>query len=1009
MMALWRGPLGLLVLVCFSSTSFAQTAPDELPEPAVPPAPAPAPEPAPAPAPPPAPEANLDAQLEALAAEEETAGEVIYVTGSRIHTNLDNTEPVVNVTSEDIARSGLTSVGDLLQKLPTSGGALNSKFNSSGNAGFPPDGGGVGAGAAEADLRYLGSKRVLVLVDGMRWVNGSSASGVPSAIDLNTIPAAIIDRIEILEDGASAVYGSDAISGVINIITKRNVEGVFAKTYVGGYHQRDGITQEYNVTAGNRTDRMNVVIGASYVNQAEVSSGDRAISRFPVPGIGACTSGCSSGTPKGRFKFKDPNTGKDVDVTLNDGLAGHPVYDPNNPNSAGDFNAFDTEDRFNFAPYNLVQTPSRRTGVYSFVNYKLAPKVSVYGRALFNNRRSVNQAAPEPLFVGPESGNGGRLDHVSIDATNPYNPFGFTLDATTNPYFVGRRPIEAGPRHFSQNVNTWFFGSGLNGSFEVGRPTFYWDANVSYSINRADQVKTGGFNSARLQRALGPVDACNAEPGCVPFNIFGGAGTITPEMLEYVTFVQKDLSEQRMTDVTANLSADLLTLPGGNLGVAIGVEHRRHQGFFEPDSVVVAGESADVPANPTSGKFDVTEAYGEIRVPLLKELPGANLLDVSGAVRHSDYSTFGSEQTWKASTRWRPVRDLLFRGSYSQGFRAPGIGELFGSEARFDQTLIDPCSDMLGLKGGQPAPQAVVDNCIALGVPADGSYAQLNPQISVTTGGNRRLRPETSKNYATSMVYSPSWLKNRSWIDGFNVELGYYRVKLEGAISAVDAQVQLDSCVQTMDPVMCAGIARTGAGSINGFANQLTNIGGIQTDGLDLNLSYQTPKSAAGQFRLSSFSSFLLEYSEKIPAAVGFQTVKREGTEVGDPQRAFPRFKSSLVLDWMRDHFRASVTARYIHAITEPCRDLGEYGVCSNPNMTDDSLSTNRLDPTVYTDAQVGFQTKLFDNDFDLTIGVNNFTNQDPPICYSCPLNGFDATTYDTPGVFGYVNAGYRL
>ena len=233
---------------------------------------------------------DVDVDPEVL---EEEAGEVIVLTGSRIRTDpLDAPAPVLQLDAQEIERTGLTSVGDLLQRLPVSGGALNTKFNSSGNFGFPPDGGGIGAGSAQADLRYLGSKRVLILVDGVRWVNGSSGSGVPSATDLNTIPVGIIERIEVLSDGASPIYGSDAIGGVINIITKKNWSGAQANAYMGGFHQGDGFTQQYDVTWGQKSDRMQMVTSAYYTEQRRIAARDRTISSYPVANFTECTPSC---------------------------------------------------------------------------------------------------------------------------------------------------------------------------------------------------------------------------------------------------------------------------------------------------------------------------------------------------------------------------------------------------------------------------------------------------------------------------------------------------------------------------------------------------------------------------------------------------------------------------------------------------------------------------------------------------------------------------------------------
>jgi len=942
---------------------------------------------------------------------------VIVVTGSRIRTDpLEKQAPVLQLGREELDRTGLTSVGDILQQLPVSGGAINAKFNSSGNFGFPPDGGGIGAGAIEADLRYLGSKRVLVLVDGVRWVNGSSASGVSAATDLNTIPLSVIERIEVLEDGASPIYGSDAIAGVINIITRKDFDGVAATSYTGGYNHGDGFTQKYDVSWGATSGKMSIVVGASFLDQQDVRSADRELSDSPLPGLDNCQGGCSSATPQGRVVFNDPATGEARDLTLNTGVDGV-------PNAATDYHDFANEDRFNFAPYNLVLTPSRRLGAFSSVGYKLASHVSFNGKAAFTNRQSVNQAAPEPLFVGPEGGNGNRMDRIAIDATNPYNPFGFTFDPATNPFVVTRRPIESGPRRFEQTVNTFYAAGGLNGNVGSGDQRFFWDATVAYGVNRADQLRNHSVNSAKLEQALGPayqddtgVWRCgtatnHGDPDCVPFNIFGGqggngAGTITQEMLDYVTFVQHDISQQTLVDVVGNVSAEIVKLPGGPLGIAAGVEHRRLSGFFEPDPIVAAGDGADVPAQPTSGDYWVNEAYAEVRAPILARLPALELLDLNGAVRVSDYSILDPEVTCKVGARWKPHKDVVLRGSWGRGFRAPSIGELYGSESRYDAALVDPCSDF----NRPEVTQAVRDRCVALGVPADGTYEQLNPQISVATGGNLALKPETSDSINISVAYSPWFLKDRPWADSLDFEAAYWDISLDGAIAPLDAQLQLDRCVVGGDDTLCQGILRTPQGSISAFGNELQNLGGIETRGLDIALTYRTPGSAAGRFRVNWLTSYLIDYWEKIPTAQGFETIKREGTVAGEPERAYPRWKSSLVVDWFRDQVGATVTTRYIRKVVEQCRDLQEFpGTCSDPNPDDDTKSKNTLDTTVYNDVQLTWMPPYFDSALNITAGVNNVFNVEPPACYSCVLNGFNASTYDVPGIFGYLSASYRM
>ena len=946
---------------------------------------------------------SSDANAQQDTSADDTLEEVV-VTGSRIRRNpLDEASPVLQISKEDINRSGLTSIGDYLQRLSSSGGALNTRFNSSGNFGFPPDGGGIGAGAAQMDLRFLGAKRTLILVDGVRWVNGSSASGVSSATDLNTIPVGIIERIEVLEDGASSIYGSDAISGVVNIITKKDFDGLEISAYTGGYDEGDGQTQEYNISLGSAGERTSVFLNVGFSDQDEVLARDRAQSSTPIPFV-TTGQGGSSGTPQGRFFLTDPNTGMGVDCTINDGVTGIPFYNPADPCGGGDdFHPFTTADRFNFSQFNLVLTPSQRTNVYAQATHKVTENVSVYVKALFNNRQSKNQAAPEPLFIGPEAGNGNLLDTISVDVTNPFNPFGFTVDSSTNAYFFGRRPLEGGPRIFEQNVDTYYVGAGFTGDFEMGPGRYYWDINLITSQNRADQIKRGGYNSRRLQQALGPLADCQAP--CVPFNFFGGqgsgSGTITQEMLDWVGFVQKDVSEQELSLVSANITGDLFEMPAGMLQFAAGFEHREQDGFFQPDAVVVAGETAGVPSSPTAGQFDVDEFFVELNIPLLSDVAFADTLDLSIAARTSDYSTFGNETTSKFGIKWRPADNFLVRASVAEGLRAPGIGELFGSAARFDQTLNDPCSDFNGtIPGNTPADQQTINNCITLGVPSDGSYVQFNPQISVTTGGNPALQPEEADSVMVGFVYDANWAESVGWIEALQAEFTYYSHEVDGAIQALDAEVQLAGCVATLDPGLCSGITRTSGGVINNFSNQLTNIGGIETSGYDVTLRYSSPETSYGQWQINWMTTVLDEYVQIVPTSTGFVDVALEGTETGDPEQAYPELKSSVTAELLNDRWSVAGTLRYIDAVTEDCTGLGGLGLCS-----DEANESNEIDSTFYLDLQGNWRPAALSDQLLLTFGINNVTNEDPPPCFSCALNGFDATTYDIPGVFWYARA----
>lgn len=912
----------------------------------------------------------------AAPAAQEGSTKDIVVTGSRIRRDpLAQDSPITFVDKADMEKTGVNSVSEVLQRLPSVGGGLNAKFNTSGNNGNPPDGAGVGAGSAEIDLRHLGSKRTLVLVDGMRFVNGASASGVPGSVDLNSIPENMIERVEVLQDGASAIYGSDAIAGVVNVISKQSQDGFQASVRLGVQDEGDGLTQNYQLSWGNGHDRSTqVVAGVSYVKNGSVFAADRAISAFPSPYGTSCTQGgCSSGTPLARvivFGALTPGNPDGADITLRAPvLTGKPVYNPADPTDpASSYKAFTSADRFNFAPYNYLLTPLSRLGGFINVRQEIDPDTHLTVKVVANRRRSKNQAAPLPLFVGPDAGNGNLLDTISIDATNPYNPFGATLDSS-NFAFIGRRLVEAGPRRYDQKVNTYYGSATLDGKFNTGSSEWYWDVNAFWGNNKAKQNFTGNVNAQKLAIALGPVATCAATAGCVPFNIFGGEGSINQSMLDYVTYVEHNSSEQKLWGTSANVSGKLFALPGGDLGIAAGAEYRKLSGRFDPDPITAAGFSSDIPSQPTKGGYNVKEVYGEIDAPVLK------VLDLTAAARYSSYSTSGGKLTWKIGANLTPIPDVKLRASYGTGFRAPTIGELFGSKTRFDAQLTDPCSASANPTG------AVLANCQAAGVPP--GYQQNNPQISVVTGGNPALKAETSKGLVLGAVYSPAALNNR-----ISLEVNYYNIKVNGAISQVDANTILQNCYVAGDPIACAAVPRTASGQITQIQGVLQNIGGIRTSGFDVNFAARTGKNSWGQLAFTANHSFLSKYDELVPTAAGTVTIKRRGTEVGSPYNGFPKLKIVDTLDWNLNDVGLTVIGRYIGSMVES--------------------DGHKIDSRTLFDAQARWNPN-FMKDLGVAVGVNNIFKKANPVCTTCGIPNYDPNFYDIPGRYFYGRISVKM
>jgi iron complex outermembrane receptor protein len=910
----------------------------------------------------------------------------IVITGSRIRRNpLDLDAPRVFVDQADIQKTGLSAINDVLQRLPSSGGGVNSKFNNSGNLGNPPNGGGVGAGSAQIDLRYLDPIRTLVLVDGLRFVNGSAASGIPGTVDLNSIPESMIDRVEVLQDGASTIYGSDAIAGVVNIITKTNQKGFAASAQVGAYLDHDdGWTQNYQLSWGNGTGPTQIVVGGNYIKANGVLSGDRAISAFPNPYGTSCTEGgCSSFPLTGRFggPIFGRSTSADGTWTLAQPNTTRPTFPAN-------FKAFTAADRFNFAPFNYIEIPLKRYGLFGNLVQELAGDTHLRIKAVWNRRDSINQAAPIPLGIGPSVGNGNSLDTLTLSASNPFNPFGVDLipndgRAGGNYNQIQRRVIEAGPRHFAQRVNTYYGSATLDG--RIG-PEWYWDVNGIWGRNKAKQTMTGNIRADNVAQALGPIANCTAP--CVPLDLFGTPGSITPAMLGFIGFTQHDKSEQKIWGGSANISGKWFDVGGDNLGVAGGVEYRRLKGSFTPDPIVQAGLSADIPARAAFGGYKVAEVYGEFDAPFIKNRPGAELLELEGSVRYSHYkkdpgrsgvsATF-EHTVFKANMNWQPVHALRFRASWAQGFRAPTIGELEGDRSRFDSTIDDPCSRQSAQARNYLNDATVRANCTAQGVPAGGATTAPSDQLSVVTSGNPLLQPETSESLVVGGVVNP--------LRGFTVEMNWYNIKIKSAIQAQGAPT-LYRCVYTNDPLACSNISRSfGTGDVTQIAATLQNIAAIRTSGIDLNLAYRRQLAGMGDIGLTWNNTFLHKYDVTIPTSGSNIVEHRAGEELGSPSQGFPRWKSIGTIDWNGFGFGATLTGRYVSKLRE---------ILNNESP---------LKSRFYTDAQLRWTPKFNFalHDIQLAIGANNLFNVKTPGCVSCDTNNMDPTTYDTPGRYYYA------
>jgi len=944
---------------------------------------------------------------------EETIEEIL-VTGSRVRQNpLEARDPVQIFSYEDIKESGEISIGEFLQRLPAHGSAINRTNNASGNLGNPADGGGVGQGSVEMDLRYLAPKRTLILVDGRRWVRNASGSGVGGSVDLHTIPTHAIESVEVLLDGASAIYGSDAIGGVVNIITRSDYDsGLQASAYYGLFEQGDGESLDIDMSFGVSGDRGRALFALSHSDQKVVWADAREISEYAIPYF---PWGLSSANAQGVLSFTN-ELGNRFYGTLNTGVpntgrsnGGLPDYDPADV-YGGDFHRLGFADRYNWMPDNHGLTPNQRTNLFVKSEYDISDQIN--GRVLiaFTNRQSASQAAPEPLFMGPSAGSSDYLRQMIIPADHEYNPFNVQLGGVSSGgkhFFMGRRPMEVGGRKFEQNVNTWHVSGGLDGSFDVSGNTWYWDVTTSFFQSTATQRKLGGFNGMNLALGMGDAAKCAAVEGCVPINLWGGqTNPMTQEMIDFITYEQNDMSQQEMLDFSANISGQLFELPAGTVGVAAGMEWREENGFFRPDSFVTAKQTAVGPRHRSQGGFDVLEYYGEIVVPVVDRL------DINGAVRVSNFNLYESHSVFKVGARFMPVDTLAIRASFSEGYRAPNIGELYNVPFETPLAINDPCSGSIG--------GVILANCQALGVPP--GFESMNTQPPVLTGGSMDLRPEESENFTAGFTWDALsfFAAEGSLLERFVTEVNYYDIDVSHAVQSPIVADIVNQCVNTADPFFCAPIKRGSDGEIMQIDAVLRNFAGVQTRGLDVSLSVETQDFSFGKFSFDWTANFMFEYTERdYGPTAELITTSREGWEIGEAGRGFPELKSSFTARWEREILSVGVTSTFIQAMTEPCAGLTSsyawdarvLALCSGakPFVYGGDLGTNAIDSRLYFDVFASLRPRdWMDSAIEITVGVQNILDEDPPVCRSCRMLGWDGTLYRFPGIFTYARVTYR-
>ncbi|KGM54467.1 TonB-dependent receptor [Lysobacter arseniciresistens ZS79] len=891
----------------------------------------------------------------------------IEVTGSRIRqVDLETAQPVLMISREDIEGQGFNTVADILQNISAAGSPAISRSDalSSGEA----------VGGAYIDLRNLGAERTLVLVNGKRL--GITTSGLQ---DISTIPSSIVERIEVLKDGASSIYGSDAMAGVINIITRRNFDGAEVNAYFGQYGEGDGTKQNYDFVTGFAGDRGSVTISGEYHNEDAVWAKDRYFSADSYPGFP---------------QYSNSVVGKWGNFNINSGLVGadgKPLkaewYAADRDGDAlglDDFHPQTGADTSNAADQMHLITPLERRSLFASADWNITDDIRFVADMAYSDRSSNRQIAGYPVqstAIG-----------APMSADSYFNPL-----ADQDRAIDWRRRGWEVPRTTQSDLTTWRFTGQLEGFFQIGDRYFDWDAGTLYNQNKLTVISNGNLYKPNVRKAVGPSfmndqgqivcgtpDAPIAD--CVAWNPFAGFGTgdvahslADPDVQKYLYKTEHALGETETTAYFANLAGSLFTLPAGDLGFAVGYEHRKEEGGYSPDAIAQTGDSTNLAAGPTRGQYALDEFYAELSIPLLADVAFAEELTLSVASRYSDYDTFGDTTNSKFGFAWRPYGDLLVRGTWAEGFRAPAIADLYGGGSEsFVTGFMDPCDSVYGdAAGSARCLQDVGANYRQLQqgfVPTESKAAQT--PVPFTSGSNPNLQPETSVSKNLGFVYSPSF------VEGLSVGVDWWNIRIENTMISDSANQIMQDCYVALIESRCANFERD---PVTGIVSELTyglrNAGYVETEGFDVDVGYRFN---------TGYGNFTTNWQTTYVSKNVLKTTNEEGTpeQVNNGFGSNFRVRSNLNVGWKLDDFSVNWGTRYYSGVKEQCYfdevcNIPDYAA---PDTHGENVPMNRVGSVTFHDVQASWSAPW---NATIAVGANDVFDRQGPVMYSGPNSSY--------------------
>lgn len=887
--------------------------------------------------------------------EEDVVLEEIVTTGSRIRRDdFNSATPISVIGGQAIVEAGMSNLGEALrdQAAVGTGGFNQSSILS-------------GGGATSIDLRNLGQSRVLVLINGRRVASFADALQNQAA-DLTFVPTAMVDRVEILRDGASAVYGSDAITGVVNVILKKEFEGIEASLSSGATSEGDGENYAFSMTMGTSSERGSFVAGAEFRRQDPVKQVDRD---WAFPAISSLNSGgASNGSFYSTGGFFDTDAGffctqplafggNEIDDVS--GTTGCPSLAPRQNVSSPDQVQLTRYD------YGLAQdliVPNEVITASMYGNYEVAEYVNAFMEVQYANRQGTTHL----------DGNPGAF---FVPGTNPNNPF-----PGEDGLMYVRPSTTVGPRTQDYESSTIRMVAGIEGDLPFGNDWFY-EASVLYTGVQADLVTNSTWNLVRMERIADP-DACAADALCAAAVNPSGAldaarpGNWTQNEIEYVRQGAQANSKFDLFGVQAFVSGSVVELPAGPLSVAFGVESRRETGYAKPDSITSAGESIANATFPTKGAIEVDEVFTEIDIPILSGMTAFEDLSVNLQWRYSDYDTFGGEDVYRAGLNWQINDWVRLRGNVSTAYRAPQVTDLYSGGVESFDFFTDICEAAVsGITPGSNAYQ----NCVLDGVDPD-TFTQLSSQYPVLAGGNINLGPETADTMTYGIVFTPG-----GFAEGLQIAIDAWDIEVTNLITRPQSDGILDACYEGPVGLTAPECSQfNGRNALNGipidFVNALINDDFVETNGYDVSVNYSFDAGPTN-WNLSLVGTYVDE-NTFYPNAGG-----------ADDRGSIPDKSANTRIDMFLNNWTFSWMTRYIGSMDDPRFD-----------PTNNSFGYDGPPSYFKHDLRVAYDWERY----RLVFGVNNVLDEDPPYVFASGVNT-DAFLYDVMGSYWFARLTFSM